>query len=168
MNDPIVDEVRRVRDAHAARFDYDLDAIYQDLKEQEKKSGRNFVSFSSSRAEPCQAIEPTGAGMPRTLLLDDRRKGSGNDDTESVRTPQDRDHRSRSSFYSSPACCNDLAFTESLFQFLGFRILPVTRLRARMNVCRPRIPGLVAFFQSTFRAQASWDTRRSAGVEKLS
>ena len=39
MNDPIVDEVRRVRDAHAARFNYDLDAIFQDIKEREKKSG---------------------------------------------------------------------------------------------------------------------------------
>jgi hypothetical protein len=45
MNDPIVDEVRRVRDAHAARFNYDLDAIFQDIKEQEKKSGRKFVSL---------------------------------------------------------------------------------------------------------------------------
>jgi hypothetical protein len=46
MNDPIVDEVRRVRDAHAARFNYDLDAIFRDIKEQEKKSGRTFVSFT--------------------------------------------------------------------------------------------------------------------------
>jgi hypothetical protein len=38
MNDPIVDEVRRVRDAHAARFNYDLDAIFRDIKEQEKSS----------------------------------------------------------------------------------------------------------------------------------
>lgn len=31
MNDPIVDEVRRVRDAYTARFNYDLDAIFRDL-----------------------------------------------------------------------------------------------------------------------------------------
>ena len=43
MNDPIVDEIRRIREAHAARFDYDLDAIFQDIKEQEKKSGHNFI-----------------------------------------------------------------------------------------------------------------------------
>lgn len=59
MNDPIVDEVRRVRDAHAARFNYDLDAIFRDIKEQEKKSGRRFVSFNPSRLEPTQALEPT-------------------------------------------------------------------------------------------------------------
>ena len=49
MNDPIVDEVRRVRDTHAARFNYDLDAIFRDIKEQEKKSGRTFVSFTPPR-----------------------------------------------------------------------------------------------------------------------
>jgi len=43
MIDPIVDEVRRVRDAHAARFNYDLDAIFQDIKERERKSGLVFV-----------------------------------------------------------------------------------------------------------------------------
>lgn len=63
MNDPIVDEVRRVRDAHAARFNYDLDAIFQDIKEQEKKSGRTFVSFSPAKAEPNQAPQPTGAAI---------------------------------------------------------------------------------------------------------
>ena len=38
--DPIVEEVRAAREAYAKRFNYDLDAIYRDLKEQEKKSGR--------------------------------------------------------------------------------------------------------------------------------
>jgi hypothetical protein len=54
MNDPIVDEVRRVRDAHAATFNYDLDAIFQDVKEQEKKSGLKFVSYPPRRTEPNQ------------------------------------------------------------------------------------------------------------------
>jgi hypothetical protein len=52
MNDPIVEEVRQVRDAHAARFNYDLDAIFQDTKEQETKSGRKFVSFGPRKVEP--------------------------------------------------------------------------------------------------------------------
>ena len=43
--DPIVEEVRKAREAHAARFNYDLDAICRDLKEQEKKSGRKVVSL---------------------------------------------------------------------------------------------------------------------------
>lgn len=58
MNDPIVEEVRRVRDAHAARFQYDLDAIFRDIKEQEKKSGRKFVSFPPRQFEPNQPLQP--------------------------------------------------------------------------------------------------------------
>lgn len=46
MNDPIVDEIRRVRGEHAARFDYDLWAIFRDIKEQQERSGLKFVSFA--------------------------------------------------------------------------------------------------------------------------
>lgn len=35
--DPIVDEVRKVREAYAKKFDYDLDRIFADLKKQQKK-----------------------------------------------------------------------------------------------------------------------------------
>jgi hypothetical protein len=55
MNDPIVDEVRRNREAHAASFQYDLDAIFRDLKEQEKRSGRKFVSFSGEQSAAADA-----------------------------------------------------------------------------------------------------------------
>jgi len=44
--DPIVAEVRAIREAYAKRFNYDLDAICRDLKEQERKSGRKMASFS--------------------------------------------------------------------------------------------------------------------------
>ena len=47
--DPIVEEVRRVRNEHAARFHYDLKAIYRDLKEQERASGRRYVRFEPKR-----------------------------------------------------------------------------------------------------------------------
>ena len=61
MNDPIVDEVRSIRAAHAARFNYDLWAIFRDLKEQQVRSGLKFVSFAE---EPNQALQPTGAAVP--------------------------------------------------------------------------------------------------------
>ncbi len=35
LNDEIVDEIRAVRHAHAAQFNYDLRAIYDDLKKSE-------------------------------------------------------------------------------------------------------------------------------------
>src|SRR5262249_41011381 len=63
MNDPIVDEVRSVRDAHAARFNYDLDAIFLDIKEQEKRSGRIFVSLVPEQREPIEPAESDG-GLP--------------------------------------------------------------------------------------------------------
>ena len=45
-SDPIVDEIRRARDAYAARFNYDLRAIFRDLKDREKRSGRKIVSYA--------------------------------------------------------------------------------------------------------------------------
>ena len=49
--DPIVKEVRKVRDTYAKRFNYDLDAIYRDLKAKERRGGRVVV--------PCPAKEAT-------------------------------------------------------------------------------------------------------------
>jgi len=64
MNDPIVDEVRRVRDAHAARFNYDLDAIFQDIKKREKESGLVFVQGVARQPAPNKALQPSGAATP--------------------------------------------------------------------------------------------------------
>ncbi len=59
MTDPIVDEIRRVRETYAGRFHYDLDAIFRDIKEQEKKSGRLFVSLTPPRVQPNEALQPS-------------------------------------------------------------------------------------------------------------
>ena len=63
MTDPIVDEVRRIRDAHAAKFNYDPDAIFRDIKEQEKRSGRQYVSFADDGVVPNKTLQPTGAAI---------------------------------------------------------------------------------------------------------
>ncbi len=42
--DPIVEEVRQARQAHAATFGYRLSAICADLREKEKRSGHPAVS----------------------------------------------------------------------------------------------------------------------------
>src|SRR5688572_7736904 len=42
---------------------YDLDAIFQDIKEQEKKSGLKFVSYPPRQAVPNQLLQPTGAAI---------------------------------------------------------------------------------------------------------
>ena len=49
-NDPIVAEVRKAREEHAAKFNYDLDAIYCDLKEKERTSGRKYVRYQPRAA----------------------------------------------------------------------------------------------------------------------
>jgi len=54
--DPIVAEVRKVREAHAARFDFDLRAIYEDLKEQEIRSKRRFVSYPPKRIQVSKPV----------------------------------------------------------------------------------------------------------------
>ena len=64
MNDPIVDEVRRVRDAHAASFNYDLHAIFLDIKKREKERGLNFVDGVARQPVPNKTLQPTGAAIP--------------------------------------------------------------------------------------------------------
>jgi hypothetical protein len=49
LDDPIVAVVRAIRDRHAASFNYDLDAIYRDIKEREKASGRSYVRYAPRR-----------------------------------------------------------------------------------------------------------------------
>ena len=42
--DPIVEEVRKARQAHAEKHNYDMDAIFADLKKREKSCGHRVVS----------------------------------------------------------------------------------------------------------------------------
>lgn len=68
MNDPIVDEVRRIRDELAARFDYDMQATYRHLKQREKereeRTGRKFVSYPPRPVEPPPAPKPATPAAP--------------------------------------------------------------------------------------------------------
>ncbi len=45
FDDPIVEEIRRVRRAHAAQFNNDISAIVADLRRLERESGREHVNF---------------------------------------------------------------------------------------------------------------------------
>lgn len=59
LNDEIVDEVRAIRLAHAAKFNYDLRAIYDDLK----KSEAGHLAAGHPFVEP-----PTPPILPNTAL----------------------------------------------------------------------------------------------------
>ncbi len=54
-SDPTVDEIRRIKDDYAAKFHYDLQAIFRDLKEQEARSGRQIISVEASKQERRQS-----------------------------------------------------------------------------------------------------------------
>ena len=59
-NDEIGDEARAIRDAHAAKFGYDLRAIYADLKKSEAEhiaAGHPFIP--TERPVPSTALQRT-------------------------------------------------------------------------------------------------------------
>lgn len=44
--DEIVEEIHRIRDEYAQSFNYDLDAIFADLRKKQAESGREVVNLS--------------------------------------------------------------------------------------------------------------------------
>ena len=76
-NDPIVAEIRKIRHAHAEKFNNDIAAICADIRRQEKESGRQYVSYPPRRmkAGECATTEDeshaegkTSEDMPQKLL----------------------------------------------------------------------------------------------------
>ncbi len=51
IDDPIVNEIRRIRRAYAKQFKNDLHAICEDLRRQERESNREFRTPSRSDIE---------------------------------------------------------------------------------------------------------------------
>jgi hypothetical protein len=49
MKDPIVNEVRQIRDRLAAKFDYDLAGILRDAQRRERKSGHKLLHLKPRR-----------------------------------------------------------------------------------------------------------------------
>ena len=61
--DPIVEEVREIRDKYASRFNYNLDAIFRDLKKQEELNQRQLVRLPPRK--PARGGPATeGDGLP--------------------------------------------------------------------------------------------------------
>lgn len=56
IDDPIVEEVRRVREAYAAQFNYDVEAMFRDLMEKERTSGRVYVKYPPKQVEPVPPV----------------------------------------------------------------------------------------------------------------
>jgi len=49
MKDPIVEEIRKFRDEHAKKFNYDLDAICEDFKSSQIKCGHKLVRLKPKK-----------------------------------------------------------------------------------------------------------------------
>ena len=47
--DPIITEVWANRDEYAARFNYDVEAIFRDIRAAQEASGREYVQFPARR-----------------------------------------------------------------------------------------------------------------------
>ena len=64
INDPIVNEVRRIRDELAKKFNYDIDAIFIDLREKQKKYSNRIVNLRSERkGEQASAPDAKSGGV---------------------------------------------------------------------------------------------------------
>jgi hypothetical protein len=49
--DEIVEDVRKAREEYAAKFNYNLEEIYEDVKQQQMQSGRKIVSLPPREPE---------------------------------------------------------------------------------------------------------------------
>ena len=68
-DDPIIQEVRRIRQEHAAKFDYDPEAIFADLKRTERaRDSRESPLLplpESSETAPTPALHRTMGALRR-------------------------------------------------------------------------------------------------------
>ena len=48
-SDPIVDEVRAIRNRLAAQCEYDVDQIFRRIRRRQVESGRNYVRYPARR-----------------------------------------------------------------------------------------------------------------------
>lgn len=49
--DPIVQEVRRMREANAKKFNYNIENVVVDARKKQKASSRRVVSFATKQQE---------------------------------------------------------------------------------------------------------------------
>jgi hypothetical protein len=57
MIDPIVEEIHKIRKDFAEKFDYDVDAMFEDLRKKQAKSNRKIVSFAKGKNKNRDADE---------------------------------------------------------------------------------------------------------------
>jgi hypothetical protein len=63
MKDPILEDIRQVRDDHSKRFNYDLDAICEDYKTHQALAGERLVRLKPRAAN--NKLQPTTQSAAR-------------------------------------------------------------------------------------------------------
>ncbi len=58
IDDPIVKEVRKIREELTAKFNYDIEAIMKDAMRRQYSSGRKLVSFEHENEREQMVKEP--------------------------------------------------------------------------------------------------------------
>lgn len=66
-HDPIVEEIRRIRHEHAARFNNDLDAIFEDLRRRQRESGKTSANLPRPNKDDDRQVELTATAEPRRI-----------------------------------------------------------------------------------------------------
>jgi len=56
--DPIVEEVRKAREAYAARFDYNLERMFEDLKKREAEHPERLVNLQPVKPRKRRPLTP--------------------------------------------------------------------------------------------------------------
>jgi hypothetical protein len=59
-DDPIVAEVRSAREEYAAKFNFNLKLIFEDLKRREEEARRAAQPVASSQPQPADPVIPVG------------------------------------------------------------------------------------------------------------
>ena len=69
--DPIVEELHRFREAHAESMNYNLKAIFQQLKEEEQASGRSFIRLSTFEPPKAKQLREQRDAPPKQWTKED-------------------------------------------------------------------------------------------------
>ncbi len=51
MIDPIVEEIHKIREEYAVKFNYDVDAMFEDLQQKQLNSNYKVVSFVKDKTQ---------------------------------------------------------------------------------------------------------------------
>ena len=62
MDNPMIKELRQIREEHAKKFNYDLHAICEDLRSRHTENVERLASFGTSEQSAMVAEEPVSYG----------------------------------------------------------------------------------------------------------